>query len=198
MNKAKCDSQLCKRLSGIHSWFCWAPPKGLDCFSGSALCSTQSFSSKPWRIPTPYCCSTLGGHPLILASPKCGGLLFKMDCSFTISLSWALLISQASTSLYDPWNPEPSLLLRLHLRQWPLLTSHSTNPHLLSMTPACLQNEYKLGDSNTSTFSCQHKVHLGCLWDTAYVCWLSGNTLWKISLLGCLFCFHHCWFLRSG
>jgi hypothetical protein len=34
------------------------------------------------------------------------------------------------------------LQLRLHLLQWPSMTSHSAKPQLLFMTPSCLQNQY--------------------------------------------------------
>jgi hypothetical protein len=41
------------------------------------------------------------------------------------------------------------LQLRLHLLQWPSMTSHSAKPQLFFMTPSCLQNQYHLGDSYT-------------------------------------------------
>ena len=79
-----------------------------------------------------------------------------------------MLGSLAATGVYFPQQPlmgslhgaKPQLLcmippvlglqlsLRLHLHQWPHLTSHSAKPQLLSMTPSHLQNQDHLGDTH--------------------------------------------------
>ena len=60
----------------------WNPSKGLGHYQFHPLQCTQLsrwLHSKADAV--------LGGHPMILVSPKCWGLLLPLGCTFTNSLS---------------------------------------------------------------------------------------------------------------
>lgn len=90
-----------------------------------------------------------GGHPMVLASPKCWVFCYNWAAHSPLlgSLHGAkpqlLCMTLSVLSL--------QLLLWLHLHQWPLLASPGVKPQLLSMAPSCLQNQYHQGDSYTTT-----------------------------------------------
>ena len=54
--------------------------------------------------------------------------------------------NKASTPLHDPLSPGPSIATEVAPSP---VTSHSAEPQLHFMTPSCLQNQYRLGDSYT-------------------------------------------------
>jgi hypothetical protein len=129
-------------MSGIHSQ---SPLEELGYLSCSALCSTHSFC----LLGLGWVCSTaaavLGGHPMVLASPKHWGLLWHLGCTFTNSSHRRSSLCQASASLHDPISPE--LILRLHLHQWPLPASHST----ISCSPWTSATRVTLTHTSSST-----------------------------------------------
>ena len=96
--------------------------KGLGHFSSHAPCSTHTSRPLGSRCLYSTAAAALGGHLMVLASSK--------HC-----MTPSVLGHQ--------------LQMRLHLLQWPSMTSHSAKSQLFFMTASCLQNQYHLGDSYT-------------------------------------------------
>ena len=94
---------------------------------------------------------------MALALPKLLGSLLHLGYTLRHSLSQALSTVPSLTSLHGPSVQGLQSPQRLHPRQWSLLASHSAEPQLLSMTPACSQNQSHLADSYTK-LGCQRKV----------------------------------------
>lgn len=94
-------------MSGIHLWFSgllqrvWvtspAPPSAAH---------TAHLLGSCWLHST--AAAAAGDHPVVLASPKCWGLLLQLGRTFTNSLSWTLFMVPSPTFLHDPFNPEAS------------------------------------------------------------------------------------------
>lgn len=95
------------------------------------------------------CCLWWSSHDMDiskrLGSSTATGLRFYQQ-RLTDS-SWC----QPSTSLHDPFSPEPSTAPEAASSP---VASHSAKPRLFSMTPSCLQNQYHMRDSQTTKVSC--------------------------------------------
>lgn len=62
----------------------WTLPRGLGHLSSPALLSSEAQQA-------PLCAAAvLGNHPMVLASPKCWGLLLQPGCTFNNGLPWPL------------------------------------------------------------------------------------------------------------
>lgn len=127
-----------------------------------ALPSAPHSLSSQLRLASLHCCCCLwSSYPMVLASPKCWGLLLQLGCTFTNSLSWNLFRDADSVA----WSKSsismtPSILgfllhLRTQLHQGPFPVYHNVKPPLLSMTLPCLQN---LGNSFTLPSMMQAQV----------------------------------------
>lgn len=58
------------------------------------------------------------------------------------------------------------LKLRLYIRLWASLVSHSAKSQLVSMTPSCLQGQYPRGvDSCITKFGTSARYNLGHPWN---------------------------------
>jgi hypothetical protein len=125
-------------------------------FSCFALCNTHSLFSRLWIAPL-HSGAILAGIPM--ASPKCWSHLLK----FGLHFHQQTLIGSVHGAKPQLFCMSPSILilqlpLRLHLLQWPLLSSHSVRPQVFSMTPSCLQNQYYLDYTYSNIFGCQCEV----------------------------------------
>ena len=105
---------LSQQVSG---WGLGRLHKGLGHYSSHALCRPLGS-----RCLYSTAAAALGGHLMVLASPK--------HCMTPSALGH-------------------QLQLRLHFHQWPSMASHSAKPQLLCVTPSCLQNQYHLDDPYT-------------------------------------------------
>lgn len=82
----------------------WASPKCLGHFSCSALSNIHSLSSRLWPA---LLCSVLGSESMVLHLQN--ACLLQLGCSFTSSLSWALMVSTSLNFSSLPCNPGASI-----------------------------------------------------------------------------------------
>jgi hypothetical protein len=108
----------------------WILPKGLVHFSTLPSAATTACPlGSSWLHST--AAAVLDGR-LVLASPKCWGLLLQLDCTFTNSLSLALFVKPSLNfsswplqSWYSTATEAPSSLMA---SPWPL-TNQSSDAH---------------------------------------------------------------------
>ena len=155
-------------MSGIQLRIFWAPPRAW--VTSPALSLVVHSLSPRLQMPVLTAAAVLGGHLMVLASPK--------QC-------------------ITPSIPGHQLQLRLHLHQCPSMASHSAKPQLLCVTPSCLQNQYHLGDPYTLPSPTAAGVQLWLsLEHSLFV--LSGNTSQKMSSQRCWSLLNHRQFLSSS
>ena len=152
--ESKSESNSVKRQVQ-HPGFTWDLLGSSRVSSGSPLCSTLSLSPKHGQPPLHHCCWSWWSPSMVLAPPKCWGLLLQM-ASPQLS-SWCqvqLLYMIPSTLGLQP-------LLRLCLQQWLL-----TVPNL-----SCSPRPFHAFKPSTVTkVQLPDKYNLVCLCNTASVC----------------------------
>lgn len=84
----------------------WTPSQGLGHFSRSASVALTAYLDSEWLHSSTI--AVLGGHLIVLASPKCWDLLRQLGWTFSNSLSYALFTMPTSISLHNPFRPGPS------------------------------------------------------------------------------------------
>lgn len=117
----------------------WTPPKELNHFFSSVICSTGSLASRVQLASSHCCCcSCWSSHGTGISNKLGSSIATGQHCP---QLSCIGFLHGAKLQLLFM---TPSVLLgfqmKLHFHQWPLLTSPNEKPQLPSRTLSCLQN----------------------------------------------------------
>lgn len=149
----------------------WTLPRGLGHFCSSALCSTQSLSSRlQLTLFHLHHCSWWLSHGIDISKPS------GVPCC-----NWTALSPIDSPGLSSGTAAPP----------------HSAEPRLLSMTTSSFKQHY-LSDSHTTKFSYSMRYNFSHLWSTAPVCWPWGNPSQKTSPEQRWFLLNHSWFFSAS